>query len=239
MNFLLSENELLQIWEIGFNQAPHHFALFLISCAYSVQEKKDVQLWSIGQRDAHLFRFREHYFGSRFLNVSRCTSCSEDLEWEIQISDFPIPDLAPSSSTKAHLLEAEDWSIQFRLPNSRDVLEKEPEKLLDNCILTIEKDKKQLASKDLPDTVRQLLLDKMEELDPLSNFEIILNCPSCNHQWRVLFDIAGYLWKELDSWSKHLLQEVFLLARGYGWSEKDILNMNPQRRRIYIEYLQS
>jgi hypothetical protein len=43
------------------------------------------------------------------------------------------------------------------------------------------------------------------------------------------------LWRALDRWARTALDEVRRLARGYGWSEQDILAMHPNRRRYYLE----
>jgi hypothetical protein len=51
------------------------------------------------------------------------------------------------------------------------------------------------------------------------------------------FDIISFFWKEIDHWVKHLLLDVHVLAKAYGWSENDILEISPWRRRIYLEMI--
>jgi hypothetical protein len=79
----------------------------------------------------------------------------------------------------------------------------------------------------------------MEELDPQANLLILLDCTGCNHNWSVYFDIISYFWHEIDNWARSTLHEIFLLAQGLSWTEKDILSLSPQRRRIYLEMLRS
>jgi hypothetical protein len=68
---------------------------------------------------------------------------------------------------------------------------------------------------------------------------MLLTCPNCCNQWEGQFDIASYLWTEINTWARHMLQEVYLLARAFGWSEYAILTMSPQRRQLYLEMIRA
>jgi hypothetical protein len=48
-------------------------------------------------------------------------------------------------------------------------------------------------------------------------------------------DVAAFVWAEIESEARRLLLEVDVLARRYGWSERDILDMSPIRRYQYLE----
>ena len=75
----------------------------------------------------------------------------------------------------------------------------------------------------------------MAEADPLSEVQITLNCLECGHRLTMLLDILSYLWEELREQVKRLLNQVYILARYYGWREADILTMSPWRRQYYLE----
>jgi hypothetical protein len=64
-----------------------------------------------------------------------------------------------------------------------------------------------------------------------------MDCPACGHQWRALFDVAAFLWREIDAWAKRSLNEVHALASAYGWSQRDILSMSASRRRRYVSMI--
>jgi hypothetical protein len=74
----------------------------------------------------------------------------------------------------------------------------------------------------------------MEALDPLAEIRISLTCPQCNHKWDAWFDIAGYFWAEIQDWAEKTLAAVHQLARAYGWSEGEILELSPVRRQLYL-----
>jgi len=75
----------------------------------------------------------------------------------------------------------------------------------------------------------------MVESDPQSHIELALTCPACEQDWQVVFDIASYLWSEIQTWALRILHEVHILASAYGWREADILALSPLRRQLYLE----
>jgi hypothetical protein len=90
--------------------------------------------------------------------------------------------------------------------------------------------------RDLPDTVAEALGEAIRERDPQSDVRVAMQCPSCEHQWSIAFDIVSFLYKELAVLAARFLNEIHLLARAYGWSESSILAMSPARRRAYLEF---
>jgi len=82
--------------------------------------------------------------------------------------------------------------------------------------------------------VIQALTERIESLDPQADIRIHLTCPGCCHSWCALFDIASFLWAEINGWAERMLQMVHRLAASYGWSERDILNLSPVRRQLYL-----
>ena len=91
------------------------------------------------------------------------------------------------------------------------------------------------AGSDLLPQAAEAIEERMAELDPMVQVEMQLSCPGCGHEWAEPFDIASYLWTELGDQALRLLREVHTLADAYGWSESEILAMNPHRRRAYLE----
>ena len=77
----------------------------------------------------------------------------------------------------------------------------------------------------------------MSEEDPQADIRMNLICPACTNKWETRFDIVGYLWAEIDNWAYRLMGEVVVLARAFGWQEKDIVNMSARRRHLYIQML--
>ncbi|MEJ2003731.1 MAG: hypothetical protein P8X57_01935, partial [Cyclobacteriaceae bacterium] len=62
-------------------------------------------------------------------------------------------------------------------------------------------------------------------------------CPECGHQWSLHFSVLEFLWTELDQWARRFLNDTGILARHYGWSERELMQMNPVRRSYYLNLL--
>jgi hypothetical protein len=241
----LSAAELLKVWEDGNHFTSTGRSLRLLGVACSTTDLNEMADLSIGERDARLLQLREWMFGSRLMNKMNCPRCGEPVEWVTEVADVRLQ--APQSGTSPKIFElaVDDLHIHFRLPNSHDLARaasdlsysSDPRKLLSACILTVNNDQGDLSTKDLPEKVWDALEEQMESQDPQADISMAVSCPVCAHQWEAHFDIAGYLWTEIDSWARRIMHEVYLLARSFGWSEHDILMMSPRRRQLYIEML--
>lgn len=239
----LSASELLGAWERGLGQRLGERALTLLAAIDPRNPRDVLARLSIGQRDARLLSLREQIFGPQLSSLADCPCCGERLELGFNIADIQgssIPASLPESS-----VTIEDWHVEFRLPNSNDLLALSDFKdvsdgraqLLRRCILTAEQDGKAGAVDDLPATVVEAVVQRMAESDALGDVELALTCPLCGHEWQELFDIVSFLWTEINAWARRTLQDVNELARAYGWREMDILAMSPLRRQIYLEMI--
>jgi len=125
----------------------------------------------------------------------------------------------------------EGRNIAVRLPNTADLLEVASEvpdrrapALLARC-----------TGAELSGSAADAVQLKMAEIDPAARIELALACPGCEHHWTDYFDIASYLWAELNDHAVRLLRETHTLARAYGWREADILALSPRRRQVYLD----
>jgi len=217
----------------------------LLARACSVNDHNDIGLLSIGERDARLLQLREWLFGYHLMNMTNCPKCKEPVEWETNTKDLHLQQLPAGFFVKSFTLEKDGYSINFRLPNTHDInnamadpaYRAEPKKILSDCIVEISKKGKKYKHEQLPDEVLDALSLRMEEEDPQADIRMKVKCPSCSHQWDARFDIAGFLWAEIHNWAQRIMQEVYLLARSFGWSEKDILSMSARRRQLYLQMI--
>lgn len=241
----LSAQELLSVWEQGVVWAPVFRALKLLAFALPETSLHDLERLSIGQRDALLLMLREQTFGSRLVCLARCPSCDERLEMWFGVQDILIDPRIGSDEVLSIAISG--YEVQFRLVCSLDLIAiagvEDPTLarsiLLDLCILRVrrngEKISEDISADELPADVLNSVVDRMEEADPQADVQLSLTCPPCGHQWQASFDIVSFFWSEIDNWAHRILRDVHTLARAYGWSESDILKMNPLRRQIYLE----
>ena len=185
----------------------------------------------LGRRNAELLDLREELFGRGVDAFAECPHCGEALEFALDV------DALRAAAGDASELAVD--GVRFRLLDSSDVkaaascasVEEARAVLLQRCLLNAN-----IA--DLPDTIVAEIARRMEEADPQAETLIDLVCPACERGWQLAFDIASFLYAEVDAQARRILREVHALARGYGWSERDILSMSPRRRREYLELLE-
>jgi hypothetical protein len=233
--------EILKIWEQGQGKAPYQKAMLILSAACSDETLEALEKLSIGGRDARLLTLREWSFGPELASITACPACGERLEFSLNVADIRI--LEPDRNSPLHHLDVEDFTIEFRLPNTGDLkmaeqcqeLEQIQSLMAKRCVCSASQKGHPITPDDLPPEVVEALASQIVERDPQADSRLSLSCPACNHHWQAIFDIVSYFWTELEAWATRLLREVHILASAYGWHEADILAMSPLRRRLYME----
>lgn len=243
----LATHDMLSIWEQGLSQPLLQRALILLVTAFPEMQPDALAKLSIGQRDRYLLQLRERLFGQQLFNTAVCPACAGRVEWESKIADLLISPDNECTTVNEFDTDVDDYKLHFRLINSLDIAavvnsaddEKAQKYLLSRCLLKAENSGVSYTFDQLPGAVIQKLNQQIEALDPQAEIRINLNCPECSHSWDVLFDITSFLWAEINDWAERMLQTVHKLAAGYGWSEREILNLSPVRRQLYVGMLGS
>lgn len=236
----LSVPELLKIWEQGLLQSPVERALTALSLFCPGLSHQELSSLSIGQRDSLLLSLREWIFGSQLVSVIDCPNCGEPLELNFNVTDIRVSFESYAQSELS--IDVNDYTIQFRLPNSSDLKAIQSQDaaiaeraLLERCVLVANYGEAVQTFSELPDEILDRIVEQMALADPQADIRLSVTCPSCNHAWKSVFDIVSYFWEELNVWAIRLLREVHILASSYGWHEADILAMHPYRRQLYLE----
>ena len=235
----LDASELLQTWERGAVSSPAQAILGLLLTACPEIPPERLPQLTIGERDALLLTQREWMFGSQIEATANCPACGERLEFSLTVADLrAVPALADAHELgQSAPLSASigEYQIEFNLPTLDDLQNAANlEELLGRCLIQATKSKKPAAIRELPSSVIEALNHRMAAADPQANTQLVLNCPACGHNWLAAFDIAAFLWEEIQSWAQRTLLEIHQLARAYGWSEAEILALSPARRQIYL-----
>lgn len=241
----LTETELLNLWESCMDRPLIETSLHLIATASSDKDLSNVASLSIGQRDARLLQLREWMFGGRLKNVAKCPHCSEKIEWENDVKELRLQPLLPGVG-KIFDVKIDAYHINFRLPTTHDLFhlkesssQKPANELLNRCITSLRRENETVVPSDLPVDIIEEINDLMSKKDPQADIIMLLTCPSCEKQWESGFDILSYLWSEINSWAKNILREIFILAKFFGWSEREILEIGPKRRQLYLEMVRA
>lgn len=169
---LLSTAELLDVWEQGLHQMPAKRGLTLLAASCLELSPEKLAGLSIGQRDALLLILHKQTFGSRLVGIASCPHCEGSLEMDFSVDDILVnPEVKQASDLS---VVTEDYEVQFRLPNSLDVmtivsqqdLETAKGTLIKCCLLSANQSGEQKSFDQIPSDVIDAVVKKMAEADP-------------------------------------------------------------------------
>jgi hypothetical protein len=230
----LAPSILLDIWEAGARRHPIDRAVLLLSlCGDETADAlPDVPL---GRRNRKLMDLRRARFGETFHVWLDCVECEERMSLEIGAGELP--------AAEENDRDVEVNGHAFRRPTSRDVavLGDAPDAaagarlLLQRCA----RDPDGLPTGPAFDALLGKVEAALDETDPWADLTLVAECPQCGHRQETALDVPGLVWDEIDSLAHGLLDDVHVLARAYGWSERDILGMSEARRAAYVSRVEA
>jgi hypothetical protein len=239
---VLSASILLDAWERCLD-APALLRASTLLASASDQSEGDPRQWPIATRDAALFDLREQLFGRSIEAIVACAKCGEHAELEFLVEDIrngPSPSAPSSRHNKIRVVEVDGRRIRYRAPTSEDLLaiagcsgvETARSMLIERCIKVADRRRQALSQAALERALELIAIDQAG-----ADVEITFDCPACSHRWASPFDIAAFLWREVDDWARGMVRDIHLFASRYGWSEAEILSMSARRREQYRELL--
>lgn len=222
----LSASSALTLWETGRGRRPLERALLLARAVLPECSADEVAGLPIGRRDAAILRLRQGLNGNRLDVLAACPGCGADVEVAIAIDRM----LDAQTSAVPPLQEPG----AYRLPTTR---------LLEAALAAAGADgdaAEALAcacatgSGEHANDWRELE-SFVSRHDPLADIELEVRCPECASTWHEHLDPVSLCWQELEAACLALVADVATLARAFGWSERDILDMSEARRAVYLE----
>jgi len=228
----IAPERLLSVWAQGARRHPIDRALLLYALAAPDLPAEQLADVPLGIRNAALMRLRRASFGGHLASWADCPACGERMEFALDAADLP-PE--PADGAEPVMVAGQ----HFRRPTSRHLAalvhvadaETAARQLLRSCAESADAlPGEGAALTDLLDAVEAAI----EAADPWAELSLAVACPACAHETEASFDIAGYLWEELDSHAQGLLDDIHTLASAYGWSEAEILALGEARRAAYL-----
>src|SRR5262249_38180379 len=136
---------------------------------------------TVGERDARLLALRQSTFGSKLKSLASCPRCGERIEAAFDIADIPTQ-FGTEPRTDAFHVSVEEYELRFRLPNALDVaavvdapdLPSARNRLLDGCLTAIHRAGAETPLDSLPESVVQMVIERMEAADPRANLWLAL-----------------------------------------------------------------
>lgn len=228
----MADVDLLDAWERGAPRSGPGRALALLSAACPAEDEAALAALPVGRRDALLLSLHERVFGTAVVCVADCPRCSAAAEVAFDAAQVRVDPAAAGEPLRTTAAGAE---VRFRLPTTADLLaaaaagdvDAAADVLLARCVVA--------GGDGVPaDALRTAVATAMAAADPQADVSLAVACPACAHEWAVPFDVASFLWDEVEGWAARTLLDVHALASAYGWTEGDVLSLGPVRRRAYL-----
>jgi hypothetical protein len=192
----------------------------------------------VGRRDGELLSLREGLFGPVIVALAQCPGCDGRCELSFTVDGIRVAQ--PDDGTV--LVESGEYAVRARPASSADLMDVQAlpgtaaraQALIARCTVEARRGSRRVGADELPAAVAEVVADAMSAADPQAEVQVAMVCPGCGHEWRATFDVAEFLWREIDAWAKRVLEEVHILASAYGWAQSEILSMSAARRRRYV-----
>ncbi|WP_437779031.1 hypothetical protein [Sorangium sp. So ce1097] len=190
---------------------------------------------TIPDRDRLLAAIYMANLGRRIESTVRCQYCGQPFDLDFSLEDL----IASASEPTATAVTREPDGVyrmpdgrRFRLPCGEDERAvagaRRPElELLGRCVL-------EGSAADDPDA----LDEAMRAVGPVLDLDVDARCPECVKGQPVWFDLQHYLLSRLLDERRQRGIEIHRLARAYGWSLREILDLPRSRRRLLVELIE-
>lgn len=190
---MLDERRLLDVWDRVAVLARPGKEVALLSAVTGESAEQCAKL-PVGERDRVLITLHARTFGDRYDCETRCQSCSARMAFAFTEADLG---LAPTTVDADSLLLTEGRVVvKLRLPNSADIAacitaENPAAQLFKRCVKVQSSPAHkvgEIRTDNLPASLRQSAIERLAALDPYADLMFELECPSCGHDAKVMFD---------------------------------------------------
>ncbi len=194
----MDERRLLDVWpEIAALPRPTREVALL--AAVTDQSPDQCARLPIGERDRRLMLLHERTFGGRYDCETRCTVCGMPMAFSFAAGELGLePTLVDAESL---MLTEGRIVVKLRLPNSADIAASLTSAhpgaaLFARCVKVQSSPAHkvgQMRTTDLPVSLRQSAIERLAALDLHADLMFELECPSCDHDNKVMFDPVAAL----------------------------------------------
>jgi hypothetical protein len=235
----LTGSEIIGLWESVYCFHPIDRVLAILQVVMPEQGRDALADLPLGRRDGLLLAVRRSTFGDSLAGKSHCPHCGEAMEFILSCSALCADTKEPQHKT----VRSDGYELKVRPLNSFDLaaaageasLQEAKDQLMQRCVVETRYQGATMNPLDLPEEIIAGISETALAVDPQAEILLDLNCSGCGKHSKRLLDIGHILWLEISTKAKRLLMEVHLLARAYGWAEKDILQLSVARRSAYLQ----
>jgi hypothetical protein len=160
--------------------------------------------------------------------ISDCPGCSTPMEAEV-----PVDHLVGTHDARRADAPPDDGDAP-RVPDVADIVAA--------ARLTPDEAAGELAARcgldELDDESLAATLARWDDDHVLLAPALSVMCPTCGREADVAIDAVALAWATIDDLATAVFDDVGALARGFGWTEPEVLAVPPARRRMYRDLLE-
>lgn len=236
---VLDERKLLEVWDRVALLARPGKEVAILSAITGESAERCARL-PVGTRDRTLMQLHDRVFGDQYNCEARCQSCGSRMAFSFTSTDLGLEPPVEVDADSLILTEGR-IVVRLRLPNSADVAacvtaNNPAAALFSRCVKVQSSPSHkvgEMRTSNLPSSLRHSSIERLAALDPYADLMFELECPSCAHQARVMFDPVVALLHEAGQDASFMhratLQEV---QSGPGANSSDFLE-RLMRRHMY------
>lgn len=195
----------------------------------------------VGELNRRLVELRRRLFGDEIATVLGCPGCGLELDVTLAASALLETETVPGGVDTLF----DGYRVSWRQPSCGDLEDAAATGsaaaaralLVERAVISAEHRGSEVSPAELPEAIVVAGSEALTRQDPLLGVELPLTCEECGAAWSLPFDIGAFLWLEVNSLARRILDEVHALASAYGWRERDILELAPNRRHRYLELI--
>jgi hypothetical protein len=223
----LSAAAALDLWQAADGLDPVERPVALAAAAGDRPAEELARL-PLGRRDAQLVALHAALAGPVLEMTAVCPACGEQAEAAVDtvaLLEHGGEDVAP--------IEVDGVVIEWRPPDSLDLAAAAaaPDAAAAEAVLL----SRCVSPAALGPEAREAVAGAMAQADPLAEVLVEVSCPACGEAFVADLDVGDFVWAEVRARAGHLLREVDVLARAYGWNEDEVLALDDRRRAAYLE----
>jgi hypothetical protein len=234
----LSDEQVVRVWTHGQGRHPLDRALLVLAVAFPEASWDELAHLPLGSRDALLLDLYASSFGTAVDVLTGCPRCGAWLELALTTGELRLP-LSPTPGVSVELAA---WRLELRRPDSTDLAAVlavgDPrlarETLLRRLVVAASYGDADVPPAHVPMELLEEAVPALETPDAQADLLFALECPTCSHAWRAVFDIGSFLWEAIGRRARRVQGDVHTLASSYGWSEREILSMHERWRDGYL-----
>lgn len=231
----------VEVWSAVRDQPAWRRVLALVEMLAPTDDAaRPVADWPIGAVAARALAIVEPAIGGVLRAGATCRACGQQMETELPVGALRyLGDSVEHGRRSVHIAGHE---MTVRAVRPRDLariagqcdVDAAAGDLLERCLTDVTPELPWPVPAELVAEIEAML----EQLDPLAVVVVDATCPTCGTADSPVVDLLGFAWTLFEARALRLLGEVHRLALAYGWTERDVLSLDPTRRAVYLELVQ-